>query len=131
MHSYSLNERPSEVGLAVGILWSSFILGIVASLVFLYSFSISNSQSILFPLAVVFLGYGLYAYLISKISNGKNWARICLLVFGLIGICSTAFHLSTFFSGSIFRDAVKILQYFMQLAAMAALFAPNSNRWFD
>jgi hypothetical protein len=131
MDSYSLNERPSEVDLAVAILWTSFTLGVAGSLVVLYPFFTSNARSTLFPLSVLFIFLSGYSYLISAISNGKNWARICFLVIFLIGICYAIFDLSTYFSGSIFRDIVKVLQDLMQITALAALFAPNSNRWFE
>ena len=129
--NYSLKERPSEVDLAVAILWTKFLLAIVAALVVWYPFFTSNPQSILFPLSVLFLVLGCYAYIISAVSVGKNWARICLLVFVLIGICYSIFNSSTYFSGSTFRDIVTVLQDLMQISAVVALFAPNSNLWFE
>lgn len=131
MDSYSPNERPSEVDLAVVILWAKVPLAIVGALVSSYPFFTSNPQSILFPFSVLFVLLGCYAYIISAVSVGKNWARLCLFGIFLIGFCFMIFSSSKYLSGSTFHDIVIVLQDVMLLSAVVALFLPNSNRWFE
>jgi hypothetical protein len=131
MDSYSLNERPSEVDLAIAILWAKVFLAIVGALVAWYPFLTINPKSILFPFFVLCIVLGWAVWIISAISVGKNWARLFLLGLVLFGFCSAIFSSSKYFSGSTFHDIAIVLQDFMQISAVAALFAPNSNRWFE
>jgi hypothetical protein len=128
---YSINERPSEVDLAIAILWAKVFLAIIGALVAWYPFLTINPKSILFPFSLLCIILGWAVWIISAISVGKNWARLFLLGLVLFGFCCEIFSSSKYFSGSTFHDIAIVLQDFMQISAVAALFAPNSNRWFE
>ncbi len=121
-------ERPAHVRWAVMALTSSIVLGFLASVLRLAG-RVSGTAMIL-ALLIVVAFFMIYGYLILKISVGRNWARIILLVLVLFG---TPFAVPAYIveiKKNFFSGALSILVAFLQLLGTGLLFTRNSNPWF-
>ena len=120
--------RPGEVTLAVRLIWISIAIGLLTSAVRVAQ--LVSGVSLVVALLVAFLFFGIYLFLVSKISAGRNWARIVLLVLVLIGL---PFSVPTYLAElrkSVLFGSLSILILIMQVVATYLLFTKNSNRWF-
>ena len=71
-----------------------------------------------------------FYYLIRKISAGRNWARILLLVLVLLG---TPFAIPAYIAEvrrHVLPGTLSIIVVILQLVATYLLFTKNSNGWF-
>ena len=89
----------------------------------------------LLPIVVILSGFvtiTLFLVIIYLIGQGKNWARISLLVLWLIGILLflSAIPLGRFLAASPISGMFALLQYLLQVVALVLLFQNESSRWF-
>ena len=120
--------RPTEVLTAVRLIWISIAIGLLTSAIRV-SQLVSGRYLILALLFAVVL-FGIYLFLASRISAGRNWARIIFLVLMLIGL---PFSVPTYIAElrrSVLYASISILIVVMQVVATYLLFTKNSNRWF-
>ena len=68
-----LKMRPVEIRRAVGVLWLSLLLAIVATII---DWRHVYRKNVAFSVVVQIFTYGFLALLIWKVSKGRNWARI-------------------------------------------------------
>ena len=73
-------------------------------------------------LIIGFLGY--------KIGQGKNWARITLLILFVIGMLGFPFVILNEFQMSPIIGIVSIAQMLIQLYVLVILFSGQSKEWF-
>ena|SRR5277367_2271226 len=128
-----MSTRPREVDWAVRLLWISLIIELLVSpLDWHYS---KGAESLLGLLSKDLFTFGFQSILISKISQGANWARITFLVLSLLGV---ALIIGLF---SIFRPQIPSrvplvfwlisgLQIPIQAAALMLLFREPATCWF-
>lgn len=120
--------RPIEVARAVQLLTSALVLGLIASTVRLWSQVSGTTLLLALLMLVAFLT--VFFYLIRKISAGRNWARILLLVLVLLG---TPFAIPSYIAElhtNVLPGALSIVIIILQVIATILLFTKNSNRWF-
>jgi hypothetical protein len=70
--------KPSSVVVGVNLLWGGIALGVLRLLMDPAAL-VASSKSMVIAGAFV-VGLALYAFLVAKISAGRNWARVTLLV---------------------------------------------------
>jgi hypothetical protein len=121
-------ERPAHVSWAVMALTSSIVLGFLASVLRLAG-RVSGTTMML-ALLIVVAFFMIYGYLILKISVGRNWARIILLVLVLFGIPFAVPAYIVEVKKNFFSGALSILVAFLQLLGTGLLFTRSSNPWF-
>jgi len=78
----------------------------------------------------LFLTIAIIVFLIWKITQRKNWARITLLVFFLMGLVPFAFNVRSELSRSVSLAAVSIVQAALQASSLAVVFTNPANMWF-
>jgi hypothetical protein len=81
-------ERPPLVGRAMKCLWTSWALGLVSAL---YSFVFPPAVQPMgpyFAIGSAAVGALFSAWLYGKLSRGRNWARVLMLIFGVFSIFS-------------------------------------------
>jgi hypothetical protein len=120
-------EKPSQVTTAVRLLWSSLGLGILSSA--LQWEYLASLGSVGFILSVQILSFTVLAWLIWKISVGRNWARITFLVLAIIGLGFLA-QIPSVFERSPASAVVGVIQLLLQFAALYLVFADPGRRWF-
>lgn len=121
-------SRPIEVTRAVRFLLASLAIGLMASAIHVAQ-RVSGAPLVL-ALLIVIAFFGVYLLLVSRISAGRNWARIIFLVLVLFGL---PFAVPTYLAElrrSILWGSVSILVALLQLIGTYLLFTKNSNLWF-
>lgn len=121
-------NRPQQVAIAVKLMLFGLILGpVVLALDYDYMVALVPAAGLLGAVAFSILISGL---LIWKIWQGRNWARIVMLVFFVLG-CYTAFNaIVQSFERSALLGGLQALQQLCQLAALVLLFIPPGSEYF-
>ena len=121
-------EKPSQVVTAVRLLWTSVAIGIVNSVLSIKF--IASTLSIPFMIGTLCATFLINAWLISKLSIGRNWARITLLVFALIGFPVALVGLPLTIKMFPLVSLVSIVQMVMQVVALWLVFRKPGREWF-
>jgi hypothetical protein len=121
-------DRPRQVVLATVLLWSGLVLGIAKWAFEWRSLGVSFPIYISVPVGMV--GFVIRAWLTIKIYAGRNWARVTLLVFALLGLVvllSTAWRALARSPVSVFG---RIGLTALLLTALGLLFSRPASEWF-
>lgn len=117
-------KRPPSIVWGVILLWLSLATGVAKGIT---TVSTTPAETVLAGITdpVVFVAtvlagvVALVSFLVSKISSGRNWARITLLVLLVIDL-----------PFGPWSDALTISQIGMEIVGTVLLFVPTSNEWF-
>jgi hypothetical protein len=118
-------QRPSQVSLAVRLLWISLGLGAVTSAIMRPLFP-STTHTVVTQVAT----FALLAWLTYKIWVGRNWARVTFVVMTALGLLIYIPILSVYFRFSPVAGTINLLQCLMQLVALYLLFTEPGRGWF-
>jgi hypothetical protein len=124
-------DRPTVVTRAVWLLYLALLIGFIRAVVTVVRFARGLGGPELFvaiSFGVIF--FGLYLFLVTKISVGRNWARIVYLILVLVGL---PFAIPSYIGElkmSLLAGSIDFMILILQLAGTALLFTSNSNRWF-
>jgi len=125
----TISEIPKKIKQAANLVYLSLLVGLIKSLLYetmttqkMLSDPKLLSVGIFTILIIGFLGY--------KIGQGKNWARITLLVLFILGMIGYPFIVLTEFQTSILIGTVSIVQILIQLYVLIILFSGESKQWF-
>jgi len=121
-------ERPREVTRAVRFLVSSLAIGLLNAMFHLVQRT--SGAPMVFALLIVIAFFGLLFFLVMKISAGRNWARIILLVLVLFGI---PFAIPAYLEEvrrNVLSGSLSIIISILQLIGTYLLFTKQSNLWF-
>jgi hypothetical protein len=121
-------ERPKEVTLAVKLLWASFFIGIVG--VFLRP---AQQVPFIAILIVSVLAFGFWAWVITCIANGRNWARILFFVLVGIGLVFAVLFLSTtlaLYKDRPFNGFLAAINYALEIYTLYLLLTAPAREWF-
>jgi cell division protein FtsW (lipid II flippase) len=130
-------QRPHQIVWASWMMWASLIVGI-ASLYFvgdvmdetLADFSEDErGMARVFMIVALALTAALYLWFIDRMRAGRNWARIVLLVFTLLGFMS---ELTPGESPEMPPAwiAMRMLDVLLQIGALALMFTRPGSEWF-
>lgn len=123
-----MNPRPSEVTRAVYLLWASLVLSIIHAIVD-WSY-ITADRSAATTAYILLFTWLLYAFLIWRIGEAANWARITLLIFALLLVLPSFVSVLSAFAHSIALGGFYVLQFLLQATALYSLFANPGREWF-
>ncbi|PJE81059.1 hypothetical protein COU58_04535 [Candidatus Pacearchaeota archaeon CG10_big_fil_rev_8_21_14_0_10_32_42] len=127
-------SRPDKVSTAVTLLWIVIAVGVISSifnfssLLEIYNASGLGLGGLIFTLyfSLLFL-----VFLIWKIGQGKNWARITYLVLFILGVPFTIYgYLTPTIEVSAFLIILRIAVMIVQIVALVFLFQKPSSDWF-
>lgn len=118
-------SRPRDIDRGVKLAYSSLLFGIVADVVdFRHFFTLDNLTATVFA-------YGLILFLTLKVSSGRNWARIVLLLIFLLGLGFLGLY-PRLFVEAFKRNPIMLLQIvpgLLQAAALFFWFRHDSGAW--
>ena len=123
-------ERPQAVKTAVKVLWGSMAVGLVKIPL---DFAHLRAMVAMAPVAALIgglSGYALIAFLIAKISAGRNWARIVWLILSAIGVPLNFAIISAEFTRAPGMGALSLLAVGMQVYGLFLLFTRPGSVWF-
>ncbi|HEY8187992.1 MAG TPA: hypothetical protein VIF64_18120 [Pyrinomonadaceae bacterium] len=124
-------SRPRTVATAVQLLAAALGLGLLRSILNLAQ-NTSGAQ-MFFALLIVIAFFGILFWVVRKISAGKNWARILVLIIMLVLILFLPFAIPAYLHEvrrSALLGTLSIIITLLQLIGTALLFTKQSNLWF-
>jgi hypothetical protein len=128
METQNAVQKPQSVSTAVNLLWASMAVGLVKMLM-----DFSNLSAVApaaFTNFVLVFTFALNAFLIFKISAGRNWARITFLVMFVIGMLPTLPLMLGELSRSPVVGALSVAQVGLHVYALFLLFTQPGSVWF-
>jgi hypothetical protein len=128
METQDAVQKPQSVATAVNFLWASMAVGLVKMLMDFSNLSAVAPSA--FTNFVLVFTFALIAFLIFKISAGRNWARITFLVMSVIGVLPTLPLMLGEFSRSPVVGALSVAQDGLQVYALFLLFTQPGSVWF-
>lgn len=128
--SYGLNlhpevgmERPQSVVWGLILWWAQAAVGVVSGIVPPRTGPIVDPQAGMEALVFLFVMWVIiflsFVFLLIETWQGKNWARVTLLVMSVLGLPFIPW-----------GDAIGLGQTSIQFVALVLLFVPASNQWF-
>jgi len=121
-------SRPRAVDRGIKLAYASLLFGIVAEVVdFRHFLALAPATD---SLATFVFTYGLLLFLILKVSRGRNWARIVLLLIFLVGLGLYSVFLRDALKRNPMMVFVNIVPTLLQGAALFFWFKPSSGAWF-
>ena len=132
-------DRPSSVQNAVWLLYGALGVGILYGTMHIGFFSHPIDDEKKIDVFTTLITWCFWAFLISKIGKGRNWARITALVLFIIGslyVIPVISHILQLFALSslsplpLITILLSICSWAMQAFALALLFRKPSSDWF-
>jgi preprotein translocase subunit Sss1 len=123
--SGSVRTRPPAIERAVMLLWVAVAIGVVSSLLSLTMLGASFSG-----LLATIIGLAITAFLIIKVGEGRNWARIVLLVLFAIGLVGFVVAGGLSFGVAPFLTLIGLVQLGIEGYALYLIFTPPGSDWF-
>lgn len=120
METQRADKKPKPIVTAVSLLWASMAVGVVKMLIdFLYYSALAPAAFTNFVLVCTF---AFLAFLLTKISAGRNWARITFLVLFVLGMLPALPLMLGEFSRLPVVGALSVAQVGLQVYALFLLF---------
>lgn len=122
-------EIPKKIKQSANLIYISLLVGFFKSSLYetMTSLKILSDPKNLAAALVTILLIGFIGYMISQ---GKNWARIILLVLFILGLVGYPTIVMTEFKISPIIGIVSIIQMLIQLYVLFILFSRETNLWF-
>ena len=128
METQNVVQKPQSITTAANLLWASLVVGLAKMLM---DFSnLATLAPAAFTNFVLVFTFAVIAFLIFKISAGRNWARITFLVMFVIGMLPTLPLMLAEFSRSPVVGALSVAQVGLQVYALFLLFIQPGSVWF-
>ena len=121
-------ERPKKVQNAVTILYVTLGIGIVRAV--MEASANAEMAGVGFLMFVTLVVFAVMVFLIAMIGRGRNWARITLLVFFLLGLPLSILPLIRSFTNSPISGVLGLVQVILQIVAIVFLFQQEASAWF-
>jgi hypothetical protein len=125
-------RRPIEVTWAVRLLWASLAVGVVGQL-WQYLLRLPFGYLIILLVALA-IRCVISVWVLYRIANGRNWARLVLLAILLLGLAYIGYNWRVYaaiFNGTLNEALVStITKTILDIGATGLLFTPAANRWF-
>lgn len=128
MEMQNAAKKPKSVMIAVSLLWVSFVLGLL-------NFLLMDSSNIIFKsnYLISFFSTIFQVVVIYKISNGKNWARIFLLLSFIFSTIIIPLLYTIIINKSLLSPDVIcliVVQYVLNAIALYLIYTRPGSSWF-
>ena len=120
--------KPREVNWAIFLMWAALVIVPTQEAMdwsYLKSLGPIQTQVLTDVLTLLLLSYFIW-----EVSQGKNWARITLLVLYLLGLPFYFFYVRAEFGRSVILAVLSILQALMQVTGLLLTFIAPAKDWF-
>lgn len=125
----TFSEIPKKIKQAANLVYLSLLVGLIKST--LYE-TMTNQKILADPksLVIALITILIIGFLGFKISQGKNWARIILLVMFILGMIAYPFIIIAEFQMNSLIGIVSIVQMLIQLYVLIILYSGEAKEWF-
>jgi hypothetical protein len=124
-------ERPKEVTLAVRFLWLSVALGAVGML--MRQLKPSAPAQMFEWLIAAGVVFAIWAWIVTKIARGRNWARILFIVLAIVGLIVAAVSLPftiQVYTAEPLTGILSLVQLILEAATLYLLLTAPARAWF-
>ncbi|CAE6822143.1 hypothetical protein R70006_06252 [Paraburkholderia domus] len=121
-------KKPKSVPMAVNLFWTSLVVGIFKTLLDFPHFRATAPAT--YTTVVLVGSLALLTVLFLKVSAGRNWARITVLVFFALGALPGLPLLFEEFSRSPVVGVLSMAQCCLQAYGLFLLFTKPGSNWF-
>ncbi|WP_420128782.1 zinc ribbon domain-containing protein [Longimicrobium sp.] len=121
-------EPPEAVSSAVTLIYVTLAIGVVRLILEWPEVSQGVPTDVL--MISTLAGYALVVWLASRVSRGRNWARIVFLVLFILGAPFTIVPLLESLGTSPFSALLGIIQLVLQALAVVSMFSRKAAPWF-
>src|SRR5262245_50250060 len=121
-------RKPSEVIVAVNVLWAALAVGPVKVLLD-WRYLSAHADPVFMALVMVAV-IAVSVMLILQIARGRNWARVTYLVLMIFGSAPYLTSLKTEFERSPALGGLSVAQMGLQIVGLWLLFTSPGKAWF-
>jgi len=128
--------KPQPVRVAVTLLYIALLIGVINGLLNIFFVSATNSVETAMPygsvLSVIMLlvATAILGFFYFKIGQGRNWARILVLVLFILGALYFVFSIVGMFQEGYLIPVISIINTIIILIAIVLLFKQEASDWF-
>ena len=120
--------KPAIIQSAISLLWAS--LAIAAVKVVLDWANFVGRGSAAFTAFIMIFTFAVIGFVVVKIGQGKNWARVIFLVVFVVGIVTAFLTLRSEFAQSRLLGILSIVQAALQATALYFIFTSPGKEWY-
>jgi hypothetical protein len=126
----ALPARPRQVQIAVALLWLSLVLGIPEAILSTRPAPTEDGRVDTVFVVVMLLAFAFTFFLTVKVYQGRNWARIVVLVLTALSITMTLFPFDEPRVDGPLLQGLRLLCVLIDVAAMYLVFSKPGSLWF-
>lgn len=119
-------QKPNQVRIAITLLFAYSVVSILTDLTLSIISGNFSAGSLLYQV-VIFLAS---IFLIFTISKGKTWARNVLLLFLVLGTCSSLYLLPNIIDELKYQFVISAIKYSLGLISIILLYLKPAQQWF-
>lgn len=126
-------ERPKEVTQAVKLLWVSLLIGLAGLFLQPLWAGGGGAPQRIGVLGGVLIGFGIWAWVIAKIANGRNWARILFLVLAILGVAYMVLAMPAalaVYKARPLTGLLSLANFVLEIYTMYLLLTAPAREWF-
>jgi hypothetical protein len=123
-------EKPRVVDVAVKLLYGTLLVGLVRIALELPTLATLPAAASAFTAFVILFTFAILGWLTYMIDQGRNWARITMLVLELIGLPFSLGPMWERLKTAPASGVLEALQTTAQVIALVLLFLPAARSWF-
>jgi hypothetical protein len=124
----ALPSRPRQVQIAVALLWLSLALGIPEAILSTRQVE-GDGMGAAFAV-VMLLVFGLVGFLTLKVYQGRNWARIAMLVLTVLSVIMMLFPSDESRAEGPMLQGLYLFDVLIEVVAMYLVFSKPGSLWF-
>ena len=127
-----IRARPKAVSIAVGLLYLTIGVGMLRSLVEGRLLPMLEALWEMPILSTLLIGaiLGAVIFLYRQVGQGRNWARVTLLVFFILLVPFAILDVIQRFGENVVSATLVLMQETMSSIALVLVFTPSANAWF-
>jgi len=124
----ALPSRPRQVKIAVALLWLSLVLGIPEAV--LSSGQAGGGAAGVATAVVMLVIFGLFGFVTVKVQQGRNWARIVMLVLTALSVAAMLFPSDEASAQGPLLQGLYLFDVVIEVVAMYLVFSKPGSLWF-
>lgn len=124
----ALPSRPRQVLIAVALLWLSLVLGIPEAV--LSSRQVEGGAAGAAVAVVMLVIFGLFGFVTVKVYQGRNWARIVMLVLTALSVLAMLFPSDESNAQGPGLQGLYLFDVLIEVVAMYLVFSKPGSLWF-
>ncbi len=124
----ALPARPRQVQVAVALLWLSLVLGIPEAVLGTRQPDEGGMGAVL--MVIMLLIFGLVGFLNVKVYQGRNWARIVVLLLTVLSVLVMLFPSDESQAQGPVLQGLYLFDVLIEVVAMYLVFSKSGSLWF-